>query len=294
MSKGVLGEFEHQVLLSVLRCRGGAYSVPIVLELEERTGREVAPAAVYIALRRLEEKALARSELKQPEPPNPGLFGTGFLFGWTRTFSLGLSGQQGNSDTTDLTMALDADAENEKRRWAFDARYNLSIADGDTTKNNAMTSLGRDWLFPESKWFAFAAARFDYDDFRTWTFRIQGEGGLGYEIFTYDSFQLRARTGPSVVQEWSEDQFRAEGMIGPELVWKPLENQSLEASNFFFYAFTPWAEYRNVSRIQWRWNLTEEPVLSLMAGVENEYQSDVEAGFKNNDLKYFTTVGLDF
>lgn len=67
MSKDVLGEFEHQVLLAVLRCGGDAYSVPIVLELEERTGREVAPAAVYIALRRLEEKSLAESELRSPE-----------------------------------------------------------------------------------------------------------------------------------------------------------------------------------------------------------------------------------
>lgn len=67
MSKDVLGEFEHQVLLAVLRCEGDAYSVPLVLELEERTGREVAPAAVYIALRRLEEKALAESELRSPE-----------------------------------------------------------------------------------------------------------------------------------------------------------------------------------------------------------------------------------
>jgi DNA-binding PadR family transcriptional regulator len=67
VSKEVLGEFEHQVLLAVLRCGEGAYSVPIVLEIEARTGREVAAAAVYIALRRLEEKDLAASDLRAPE-----------------------------------------------------------------------------------------------------------------------------------------------------------------------------------------------------------------------------------
>ena len=66
MAKAVLGEFEHQVLLAVLRCVEDAYSVPIVLELEGRTGREIAPAAVYIALRRLEEKGLAESKLRSP------------------------------------------------------------------------------------------------------------------------------------------------------------------------------------------------------------------------------------
>ena len=49
MAKDLLGEFEHQVLLAVLRLAGSAYSTSLVTELEERTGREVAPAAVYIA-----------------------------------------------------------------------------------------------------------------------------------------------------------------------------------------------------------------------------------------------------
>ena len=65
--KETLGEFEHQVLLTALRIGPEAYSVPIVLELEERTGREVAPAAVYIALRRLEEKRLVVSEMRRDE-----------------------------------------------------------------------------------------------------------------------------------------------------------------------------------------------------------------------------------
>ena len=72
MAKAVLGEFEHQVLLTVLRCGGDAYSVPIVLEMEGRTGREVAPAAVYIALRRLEEKGLAESILRSPTDDQGG------------------------------------------------------------------------------------------------------------------------------------------------------------------------------------------------------------------------------
>ena len=61
MSRDSLGEFEHMVLLAILRHGGEAYSVPIVLELEQRTGRSVAPAAVYIALRRLEKRGLLRS-----------------------------------------------------------------------------------------------------------------------------------------------------------------------------------------------------------------------------------------
>jgi DNA-binding PadR family transcriptional regulator len=68
MSRDSLGEFEHMVLLAILRQGGTSYSVPIVVELEGRTGRSVAPAAVYIALRRLEKRGLLTSRLEDNDP----------------------------------------------------------------------------------------------------------------------------------------------------------------------------------------------------------------------------------
>ena len=63
MGRDSLGEFEHQVMLAILQQGGESYSVPVVVELEERAAREVTQAAVFIALRRLEEKRLLRSRV---------------------------------------------------------------------------------------------------------------------------------------------------------------------------------------------------------------------------------------
>ncbi len=63
MPKHTFGEFEHRVMLASLQLGGEAYSVPIVLELEERTGKEVAQAAVFIVLQRLEKKGLLTSRM---------------------------------------------------------------------------------------------------------------------------------------------------------------------------------------------------------------------------------------
>jgi DNA-binding PadR family transcriptional regulator len=60
-----LGEFEHQVLLAILQQGGESYSVPIVVELEQRAGREVTQAAVFIVLRRLQQKGLLRSRMAE-------------------------------------------------------------------------------------------------------------------------------------------------------------------------------------------------------------------------------------
>ncbi len=64
VTKEALGEFEHRVLLAALRLSPDGYSVPITLELEERTGKVVAGAAVHIALRRLEQRGLLESALR--------------------------------------------------------------------------------------------------------------------------------------------------------------------------------------------------------------------------------------
>ena len=71
-SHGALGEFEHIVLLAILHLQQDVYGVPIVCEIHRRTGREVSPAAVYITLRRLEQKGLVKSWMSEPTPERGG------------------------------------------------------------------------------------------------------------------------------------------------------------------------------------------------------------------------------
>ncbi len=66
MSDRALGELEQIVLLAVLRFGSEAYGVPIVEEIERRTGRAPSRTAVYIALTRLEKKGLVASRLGEP------------------------------------------------------------------------------------------------------------------------------------------------------------------------------------------------------------------------------------
>lgn len=61
-----LGEFEHLVLLAVLRLGDDAYAVPVRSEIEDRAGRQVARGALYTTLDRLEQKGLLRSRLGDP------------------------------------------------------------------------------------------------------------------------------------------------------------------------------------------------------------------------------------
>jgi DNA-binding PadR family transcriptional regulator len=67
-----LGEFEHLVLLAILRLGEDAYAVPIRRVIEERTGRSIARGALYTALERLEGKRCLRSRMGAPLPERGG------------------------------------------------------------------------------------------------------------------------------------------------------------------------------------------------------------------------------
>ena len=67
-----LGEFEHIVVLALLRLSDRAYGVTVRQEIEVRTGREVSIGAIYATLGRLETKGYVNSYLGDPTPERGG------------------------------------------------------------------------------------------------------------------------------------------------------------------------------------------------------------------------------
>lgn len=73
MVKGnYLGEFEHIVLLALLRLGERPYGMRIRQEIERRTGRSVAIGAVYATLDRMERKGYVSSWLGEPTAERGG------------------------------------------------------------------------------------------------------------------------------------------------------------------------------------------------------------------------------
>lgn len=70
--KSYLGDFELVVMLAVLRVGDGAYTVAIRKFVEQHTGRRSTRGAVYVTLRRLEEKGYLTSEFGEPTAERGG------------------------------------------------------------------------------------------------------------------------------------------------------------------------------------------------------------------------------
>lgn len=71
-SRDYLGEFEHLIVLAVLRLGDQAYGVTVRQEIERRTRREVSIGAVYATLDRLAAKGYVKSHLGDPTPERGG------------------------------------------------------------------------------------------------------------------------------------------------------------------------------------------------------------------------------
>jgi len=68
----IVGEFEHFVLVALIRLGNGAYGASIRREIRERTGRDVSVGTVYMTLGRLEKKKMIVSYVGLPTSQRGG------------------------------------------------------------------------------------------------------------------------------------------------------------------------------------------------------------------------------
>jgi len=226
------------------------------------------------------------------EDNDAGLFGTGILSNWERSFTLGLNGKEGNSQAFDFHTAFDADYKDDNKRWDLGAQFNFSQKDGETTHDDFNIFATRDWLLPNSQWLYFASGKFDWDEFKSWDYRVTGIVGVGYEFIEKENFFLIGRSGIAGKKNFGsdDDNFEPELMIGLDSDWTISKVQSLAFKTEFFMPFEQADDYRNLSKLDWKFKLDSTMELSFKLGLENEYESVVDTGSKHNDFKYRAAI----
>jgi len=234
----------------------------------------------------------APSEMVESDNKDNGLFGTGILANWERSFTLGLNGKEGNSQAFDFHTAFDADYKDVNKRWDIGAQFNFSQKDGQTTHDDFNIFATRDWLLPNSQWLYFASGKFDRDEFKSWDYRVTGIAGVGYEFIEDENFSLVGRTGIAGKKNYGsdDDNFEPELMIGLDTDWTISKVQSLTFKTEFFIPFEQVDDYRNLSKLDWKFKLDSVMDLSFKLGLENEYESVVDAGTKHDNFRYRAAI----
>jgi putative salt-induced outer membrane protein YdiY len=263
-------------------------------EIIERTEHRI--VLQHELLGRVEIPAEQVKPLTPVAPEKTGLLGTAFMEGWTREIGLGLNGSEGNTVNFNLRTTLDLALENERRRWKISGRYIYKTDDGDETDSNGRFETSHVWLFSTTDWFAFSQGVYDYDKFKAWKSRVTATAGPGYEFVASDRTKLRGAFGVSGQREFSgEKNTNFGGYLAAELEGKLNSIMSLDLKNQIFpYVAPDFGEFRNLSNVDLKIQLTDSPNLNLKIGLENEYESNAVPEDDKNDLTYHTTIGLEF
>lgn len=215
---------------------------------------------------------------------------------WSTRLTLAGSYATGNTESANVTSRLRVERTTERTRTSFDAGYFFGSRDGERSEHRFTTGLRNDWLIPDSKWFIFADARYDFDEFQSWKHRVSGHVGAGYELFQPPPLALNLLGGFGAIKEWGSDNedVRPEALVGFEGRWDISERQTLDFSSIAYLDLDDLGEFRWVNSLEWAHLLDNDLNLSLTAGLEHEYQSIVDPGRERHDLRLYAGLRMDF
>ncbi len=215
---------------------------------------------------------------------------------WNSKFDLSLGASAGNTDSQNFRIGTTSLRETDQTRTALDATYYYGSDNGDRNENRFTTGILHDWLLPDSRWIYFAQGRYDYDEFKSWEHRLGMHGGVGYELIKRDDFNLTLRAGTGATKEFGSEaeELRPEILFGGDLEWTISDRQSLTAGTTIYPDLGKSGEYRSVSHMSWSLKVDDKSNTSIHAGLEHEYQSDVDLGVDNNDLRIFAGLSFDY
>jgi len=215
--------------------------------------------------------------------------------GWKQRFLLDLSGSAGNTDSFDMRTGWRANQRTERRRRWLDATYYLGFSDGHRDQSAFTSGVKQDWLVPDATWFAFGQGRYDFDDFRAWRHRVSSHWGLGDELRKTETFELLGRLGVGASKQWERtEDIQPEGLLGLDLLWEITDASEFVASSYMYPELDDFFEYRLVSNAEFNAEIDHQRGMSLIAGVEHEYESSVGKEVKNWDLRYYAGISIAF
>jgi len=238
---------------------------------------------------------VATTQEMQLTPENKTWFGQ-FKKNWDSQFEAGASVKTGNTDNANIYLRFKTTTSNEHRKWIIDAAYYRDQSNSELTQNEFFADLRHEWLVKNSPWDIFVKGRYDYDDFESWDYRVNGALGVGYQWIKEDHLDVKLHLGVGAVKEFGSlnDDVRPELLVGVNGKWKITENQSFAAASTIFPELADLGQYRLLSSAQWLITLNTRDKVSLKIGVENEYQSQVDLGSKRNDFRLYSALVFKF
>lgn len=214
--------------------------------------------------------------------------------GWGYGFDVSLDTSSGNTNEQVSRIGTHVSRELPEQRAKLDLSYYRKFSDDALSDNKVTVGYTHDRLNPESVWFWFGMARYDYDQFESWQQRANAQGGPGYHLVRTDNLMLNSRLGLGARKEWGSENDRAklEGLIGTDFRWEMTDKSSITLAPYVYSVVGDLDDYRARITGEWSYLFGPEMSLNFLVGTLYEYQSIADPGKNHGDLRVY--LGLRF
>jgi putative salt-induced outer membrane protein YdiY len=222
----------------------------------------------------------------------------GIMEGWDGGGNFGLALARGNSDTTNLALAFNAERPTSTDKWTIQAAsiYSTSVTNGvSSTSANALGGFIRYDHNLTKKLFAFGLFAGAYDHAQELNERISPSGGLGYHVIASKVTTLDLLGGFGYTYENYFDGTTnnlINATIGDEFSHKFTANTNVVQDFYFFPYLNGGGGYRGVFDFGMASKFYRAITWNLNFG--DRYNSRPVPGKKNNDVLLTTGLGLTF
>lgn len=258
-------------------------------------------AAPAMALAALLAPASAAPQAEDPFASSPG-FGNGdpVETGWAGSVDFGFTLTEGNSETTNVSLAGLLQRRWQRWRWTTDGSYLRATTEGDETANRGGLSTQADY-FPTERFFLFVRASGSFNQPAGLDLRLAPAAGAGYQVLAGERVQLSVEGGGS----WIRDEFTAgpadeavHVSVGEDLAWKLAEDTNVQQSLLYQPKTGDFGDYLLTTQASLTTMITD--ALGLKLSFRDEYDSDpfvdpvTGEEREQNDITFITGVTFQF
>lgn len=262
--------------------------------------RVVAAALLALTLPALGAPAGAAAQSEDPISTSPGFGQDGEVeTGWSGSADLGFTLTEGNSETTNFSLAAMLNRRWERWRWTTDGFYLRATTDGEETANKGDLASQMDY-FPHGRFFLFARMSGSFNDPAGLDLRLSPATGAGYQVFAGERVQMSVEGGVS----WIRDAFASgpadeavHATVGQDLAWVVAEDTRVQQSLLYEPKTSDLGDFLLTARASFTTMVTD--ALGLKVSFKDEYDSDPfdpAAGTERekNDVTFVTGVTFQF
>jgi hypothetical protein len=217
---------------------------------------------------------------------------------WSGTGDIGLNGANGNSEVLSLRTTWTAQRRTATNLFISDFLYAFSRQDGTVQQQQALFNARDEILFPGQPCSLFSATQVEYDELRSYRFRVGQYAGAGLAVIDTKPLLFRLRMGAGAQRELGvdgeRDRWVPEAVFGYDYRHRLDDRNALVSVVDYYPRLDDWSQFRVRARLAYEIVIEPKTGAVLRIGVQDRYDSHPGREAVRNDINYFTTLGFRF